>query len=194
MSRNTTVERKTTETQVSLELNLDGKGVYEIDTSIPFMDHMLSLMCKHSFFNLKLQASGDIEVDYHHLVEDLGITIGTAFRQLLEDKRQIRRYGAATLPMDESLATVALDICSRSVLVYNVDVCGKIGDFDIDLVEEFFRAFVSNSMITLHINLFYGNNLHHIAEAIFKAFGRALSQATRIDPSMEGVLSTKGKL
>ena len=194
MGRSTTVERKTAETQISLELDLDGKGVYEIDTSIPFMDHMLSLMCKHSFFNVKLQASGDIRVDYHHLVEDLGIALGIAFRQLLEDKKKIRRYGAATLPMDESLATVALDICSRSVLVYNVDVCGKIGDFDIGLIEEFFRAFVSNSMITLHINLFYGSNLHHILEAIFKAFGRALSQATRIDASMEGVLSTKGKL
>jgi len=194
MGRATTVERKTAETQIFLELDLDGKGVYEIDTSIPFMDHMLSLMGKHSFFNLKIKASGDIRVDYHHLVEDLGITLGIAFRQLLEDKKKIRRYGAATLPMDESLATVALDICSRSVLVYNVDRHGKIGDFDIELIEEFFRAFVCNSMITLHINLFYGSNLHHIVEAIFKAFGRALSQATRIDPTMEGVLSTKGKL
>lgn len=194
MGRNTKIERKTTETDISLELELDGQGVYEISTSVPFMDHMLSAMCKHSFFNLKLQASGDIDVDYHHLVEDIGITFGTAFRQILEDKSRIRRYGAATLPMDEALATVALDICSRSHLVYNVDMHGMIGNFNVDLIKEFFLAFVGNSMITLHINLFYGSNSHHIAEAIFKAFGRALSQATRINPSMQGILSTKGKL
>jgi len=194
MSRNTKIERKTTETDIRLELELDGEGKYEIATSIPFMDHMLSSMCKHSVFNVKLQASGDIEVDYHHLVEDIGITFGTAFRQILEDKSRIRRYGAATLPMDEALATVALDICSRSVLVYNVNMHGMVGNFDIDLLKEFFMAFVINSMITLHINLFYGSNIHHIAEAIFKAFGRALSQATRINPALNGVLSTKGKL
>lgn len=194
MSRSTKLERKTSETCIFLELELDGKGEYKIETSIPFMDHMLCLMCKHGFFNLKLKAQGDIEIDYHHVVEDIGIALGTAFRRLLEDKKQIRRYGAATLPMDEALATVALDICSRSVLVYNVNLSGKVGNFDVELVEEFFRAFASSSMITLHINLFYGKNIHHIIEAIFKAFGRALSQATRIDPHMGGVLSTKGKL
>lgn len=194
MSRSTKFERKTAETSICLELELEGKGRYQIDTSIPFMDHMLSLMCKHGFFDLDLRAEGDIQVDFHHLVEDLGIALGTVFKQLLEDKSLIRRYGAATLPMDEALATVAVDICSRSVLVYNVNAEGKIGDFDAQLVEEFFRAFVTNSMITLHINLFYGKNLHHILEAIFKAFGRALGQASRIDPNMDGVLSTKGKL
>ena len=194
MSRKTKLERKTTETSISLELELDGQGEYEIDTSVPFMDHMLSLMSKHGFFNLKLKARGDIDIDYHHVVEDIGISLGTAFRQLLKDNKQIRRYGAATLPMDEALATVALDICSRPILVYNVDISGKIGDFDAELIEEFFRGFTGNSMITLHINLFYGNNTHHIIEAIFKAFGWALSQAVRIDPHIKGVRSTKGKL
>jgi imidazoleglycerol-phosphate dehydratase len=194
MSRSTKLERKTSETSIFLELDIDGKGKYHIDTTIPFMDHMLSLMCKHGSFDLNIKAEGDIEIDYHHLVEDIGITLGTAFRQVLEDKKQIRRYGAATLPMDEALATVALDICSRPVLVYNVSLSGRVGNFDVELVEEFFYAFTSNSMITLHINLFYGKNIHHIIEAIFKAFGRALSQATRIDPYIQGVLSTKGKL
>lgn len=194
MSRKTKLERKTSETCISLDLELDGKGIYEINTSVPFMDHMLSLMCKHGFFNLTLKAQGDIEIDYHHVVEDIGIALGTAFRQILKDNKQIRRYGAATLPMDEALATVAIDICSRPILVYNVDISGKIGSFDVELIEEFFRGFTGNSMITLHINLFYGNNSHHIIEAIFKAFGWALSQAVRIDPHITGVLSTKGTL
>ncbi len=194
MSRNITLERKTSETNISFEFELDGQGKYTIDTSVPFMDHMLSLFCKHGFFNLQIKATGDIDVDDHHMVEDLGITLGEALHKLLENKKRIRRYGAATLPMDEALATVALDICSRPLLVYNVEISGKIKSFDIGLIEEFFRAFISNSMITLHINLFYGKNPHHIIEAIFKAFGRALSQATRIDPTMKDVLSTKGKL
>lgn len=194
MGRNTTLERKTSETNISLKIELDGQGKYMIDTSVPFMDHMLSLFCKHGFFNLQIKATGDIDVDDHHMVEDLGITLGKALHKVLENKKQIRRYGAATLPMDEALATVALDICSRPLLVYNVGISGKIKNFDIGLIEEFFRAFISNSMITLHINLFYGKNPHHIIEAIFKAFGRALSQATRIDLTMKDVLSTKGKL
>ncbi|MGA1840620.1 MAG: imidazoleglycerol-phosphate dehydratase HisB [bacterium] len=196
MTRKATIKRKTEETDIFLQLNLDGKGNYNINTSIPFFDHMLSLFTKQSFFDIELVAKGDIEVDFHHTVEDIGIILGQGLREALGNKEGIRRYGNATIPMDETLASVAVDICSRAVFVFNVPTKESYygGGFDLSITEEFFKAFITNSLITLHINLHYGKNLHHIIEAIFKSAGNALYQACRIDPKIEGVLSTKGRL
>jgi imidazoleglycerol-phosphate dehydratase len=170
--------------------------MYTVDTSIPFLDHMLSLMCRHGLIDLALRAKGDIDVDDHHTVEDTGIVFGKAVKQALGDMKGITRYGQASVPMDESLATVCLDISGRPFLVYRVDFPKKsrLKDFDPDLVEDFFHAFVSHAGITLHIGVPYGRNTHHIVEAIFKAFGRALRQAVEIDAKVKGVPSTKGKL
>lgn len=194
--RTAKVERKTKETDIMLTLNLDGKGQYTIDTSIPFLDHMLSLMCKHGIFDMKLKAKGDIEVDYHHTVEDIGIVLGKAVKQALGDMRGISRFGEATIPMDEALASVSIDISGRPYLVYKVvfPKRSKIKNFDPDLIEDFFQAFVSNSVITLHIESPYGRNTHHIIEAIFKALGRALKFAVSFDPRIKGIPTTKGKL
>ncbi len=194
--RRTSVARKTKETDIKIEINLDGTGAYVIDTSIPFLDHMLSLMSKHGLFDLKIKAKGDIEVDDHHTVEDTGIVLGKAFREALGDMRGIRRYGLASVPMDESLATVTLDMSGRPYLVYKVEFPkkSKLKDFEPDLVEDFLQAFVSHSGTTLHVSVPYGRNTHHIIEAVFKAFGRALRQAVEIDPRVKGVPSTKGKL
>ncbi|MGA1863490.1 MAG: imidazoleglycerol-phosphate dehydratase HisB [bacterium] len=196
MTRKATIKRKTEETDINLQLNIDGKGNYSIDTSIPFFDHMLSLFAKQSFFDIELVAKGDIEVDFHHTVEDVGIILGQGLREALGNKEGIRRYGNATIPMDETLASVSIDICSRAVFVFNVPERESYygGGFDLSITEEFFKAFITNSLITLHINLHYGKNLHHIIEAIFKAAGNALNKACRIDPKIEGVLSTKGRL
>jgi imidazoleglycerol-phosphate dehydratase len=194
--RKTTIERKTKETDIKLTLNLDGKGQYSIDTSVPFLDHMLSLMCKHGIFDMKLKAKGDIEIDYHHTVEDIGIVFGKAVKQTLGDMKGISRFGQATVPMDEALASVSIDISGRPYLVYRVffPKKSKIKSFDPDLIEDFLHAFASNSSITLHVESPYGRNTHHIIEAIFKALGRALRDAVSIDPRIKGIPTTKGQL
>ncbi len=194
--RKTSVERKTKETNIRAEINLDGTGRFAINTSVPFLDHMLSLMSKHGLFDLKIKAKGDIEIDNHHTVEDTGIVLGKAFKQALGGMKGIRRYGQASVPMDESLAAVNLDISGRPYLVYKVEFPkkGKLRDFDPDLIEDFLQAFISHSGTTLHVSVPYGRNTHHIIEAVFKALGRALRQAVEIDPRVKGVPSTKGKL
>lgn len=196
MERRARIVRNTSETHINVELLLDGKGTSEIKTPIPFMDHMLTLMARHGFMDLHIKAGGDIDVDYHHLVEDIGIVLGGTLSKALGDKSGISRYGSARLPMDETLSAIDLDISGRPYLVYNVRFPGrrKIKEFDLDLMEEFFRAFVNHAGLTLHMNLIYGKNVHHIAESLFKGLGRALAQAIRIDDRIAGVLSTKGKL
>lgn len=179
-----------------MELAIDGNGVSEIETGIPFLDHMLTLFARHGFFDLKLKATGDIDVDYHHTVEDTGIVLGQVLRQALGEKRGIRRYGYFLLPMDESLARVALDLSNRPAFVYKVDYKdAMVRDFSIGLVKEFFQAFANEAGCNLHINLEYGEEPHHIAEAIFKGFARALDSATTIDPRLgDAIPSTKGSL
>ena len=190
------IKRKTKETDISLDFNLDGSGKYSINTSIPFLDHMLSLMCRHGLFDVKLKAKGDLDIDDHHTVEDIGIVLGKAVRQALGDMKAISRYGQASVPMDEALASISLDISGRPYLVYKVEFPkkGKIKDFDPDLIEDFFQAFVSNSNITLHVNVLYGRNIHHMIEAVFKGLGRALRGAVSADKKIKGVLTTKGML
>jgi len=196
MSRKAQIIRKTKETDITVSLNLDGQGLYDIKTSIPFLDHMLSLFTKHGLIDLKIKAKGDIEIDYHHTVEDIGICLGDALKKTLGNKKGIKRYGNVTVPMDEAIASVTLDISERPYLVYKVVLPkkSKIKNFDADLVEDFLQAFVSRSGVTLHIAVPYGRNIHHIIEAIFKALGRALSEAVRVDPRIKGVMSTKGRL
>ncbi len=190
------ITRNTKETQIEMELNLDGTGVSEIDTGIPFFDHMLTLLAKHGLFDLKVKATGDIDVDYHHMVEDTGIVLGQAVKQALGDKGGIRRYGFFLLPMDESLARITLDLSNRQAFVYTVDFkFPMVRDFNIVLVKEFFQAFANDAACNLHINLEYGEEPHHIAEAIFKGFARALDMATTVDSRLRGALpSTKGTL
>ena len=190
------ITRNTKETQIEMELNLDGTGVSEIDTGIPFFDHMLTLLAKHGLFDLKVKATGDIDVDYHHMVEDTGIVLGQAVKQALGDKGGIRRYGFFLLPMDESLARISLDLSNRQAFVYTVDFkFPMVRDFNIVLVKEFFQAFANDAACNLHINLEYGEEPHYIAEAIFKGFARALDMATTVDPRLCGALpSTKGTL
>lgn len=190
------ITRNTKETQIEMELNVDGTGVSEIDTGIPFFDHMLTLFAKHGLFDLKIKATGDIDVDYHHMVEDTGIVLGQCLKQALGEKRGIRRYGFFLLPMDESLSRVALDLSNRQAFVYKVDFkFPMVRDFSIVLIKEFFQAFANDCACNLHINLEYGEEPHHIAEAIFKGFARALDMATSVDPRMGDALpSTKGTL
>lgn len=187
------VDRKTKETDIRLSINLDGEGKYAIDTSIPFLDHMLSLMSKHGLLDMKIKAKGDIDIDFHHTVEDIGIVLGKAMKEALGNMQGITRYGQASVPMDEALAMVSIDISGRPYLVYKVEIPkkSKIKNFDPDLIEDFLQAFASNSSITLHVITPYGRNTHHIIEAIFKALGRALRQAVAIDPRVKGVPSTK---
>lgn len=194
--RKTQIERKTKETDIKLSINLDGKGQYSINTPTPFLDHMLSLMCKHGLFDMKLKAKGDIDIDYHHTVEDIGIVLGKAVKQALGNMEGISRFAQATVPMDEALASVSLDISGRPYLVYKVAFPkkSKIKNFDPDLIEDFLQAFVSNSGITLHVESPYGRNTHHIIEAVFKALGRALRNAVSIDPRIKGIPTTKGQL
>lgn len=194
--RKARIDRKTKETQISVEMKLDGTGIYTIKTPIPFFDHMLTLMCKHGLFDIRLMAKGDVEIDDHHTVEDTGIVLGKVLKEALGDMKGISRYGQASVPMDEALAQVSLDICGRSYLVYNVAFPkkSKLREFDPDLIEDFLQAFAGSAGITLHVNVFYGRNTHHIIEAIFKALGRALRQAVTIDPRVKGVPSTKGSL
>ncbi|MBF0327942.1 MAG: imidazoleglycerol-phosphate dehydratase HisB [Nitrospirae bacterium] len=193
--RTATLERKTKETEISVELSLDGKGTADISTSIPFLDHMLNLFSFHGLIDLRVAAKGDIEIDYHHLMEDLGITMGEALKKALGDKKGITRYGAAVVPMDESLAQVAIDLSGRPYLIYNVEpTMHTLRGLEISLFEDFFRSFTNHAMMNLHITVSYGRDIHHIFEAIFKAFGRALREAVSIDPRMKGVPTTKGKL
>ncbi len=195
MKRTAVVNRKTSETDISLSLDIDGSGKYEIKSPVAFLNHMLELFAKHGFFNLTVKAEGDVEIDFHHTVEDLGICLGQAFKDALGDKKDIRRYGNVTIPMDEALSMVSLDISARPCLVFNVPpLQGKVGDFDIELVEEFFQGFVNNSGTTLHITVSSGKNHHHIIEAIFKAFARAMDMATQTDARAAGIPSTKGIL
>ena len=194
--RKTALKRKTKETDISLDLNLDGRGSYSINTSIPFLDHMLSLMCKHGLFDIKLKAKGDIDIDDHHTVEDIGIVLGKALKQAVGDMKGIARYGQASVPMDEALASVSIDISGRPYFVYKVEFPkkSKLKDFDPDLIEDFLQAFVSSSSITLHITVLYGRNIHHIIEAVFKGLGRALREAVTIDKRIKGIPTTKGML
>lgn len=193
--RSATIDRKTKETEIRVTLELDGRGECRIESPVPFLDHMLTQIARHGFFDLEVQAKGDVEIDAHHTVEDLGICLGEAFKQALGDKARIRRYGRGTMPMHEALASVILDFSGRPHLVYHVPMAkAKVGEFDTELVEEFFTAFCNHAGANVHVNLAYGDNLHHIIEAVFKAFARALDEATQFDPRIEGVLSSKGKL
>ncbi|MDE6472042.1 MAG: imidazoleglycerol-phosphate dehydratase HisB [Clostridia bacterium] len=191
--RKSQIERNTKETQIVLSLNLDGDGKYDVDTGVGFFDHMMTLFACHSGFDLTVKCKGDVRVDGHHSVEDIGIVLGKAIAQALGDKVGIKRYASVTIPMDESLASVTVDISGRQFLVFNAEgMTGKVGDFDIELVEEFFRAVANQAGLTLHINLHYGSNNHHKIEAIFKAFARALKEATTVVsnkiPSSKGML------
>jgi len=193
--RKAEVNRKTKETEVVLKLDLDGSGKHSINTSIPFFDHMLSLLAYHSGIDLFLKAKGDIRVDSHHTVEDVGICLGGGIRKAMGEAKGIQRYGMATVPMDETLVSVALDLSMRPCLVFHMKLRrSKIGTFDLELVEEFFRAFCNHARITLHINLLYGRNSHHMVEAVFKGVGRALREAVSIDERTSQVPSTKGVL
>jgi imidazoleglycerol-phosphate dehydratase len=195
MSRRAKIIRKTTETDIQLEIDLDKTAVSKIDTTIPFFNHMLELFARHGFFKLIIKSKGDTQIDDHHLIEDLGICLGKAVGQALDKKKGINRYGSASVPMDECLCRVDLDISGRPYLIYNVKYGRrKIGEFDPALVKEFFKAFTDQSGITLHINLEYGDNCHHIIEAVFKAFARALKKAVTLNENIKGVLSTKGSL
>ena len=195
MERKAKISRKTRETGISVDLNLDGSGKHQISTSIPFLDHMLSLLAAHGLFDLTIQAKGDTAVDFHHTVEDVGICLGSVLKQALGGKEGVRRYGSAFVPMDESLASVHVDLSGRPHLVYHVPLRKrKIGDFDTELVKEFFQALVNNAGITLHAQVAYGNNGHHIVESLFKACGRALRQAVAKDEKVRGIPSTKGSL
>lgn len=197
--RSAAIERVTKETQIALSLTIDGSGARRIDTPLPFLSHMLEAFARHGVFDLELTASGDIEIDAHHTVEDIGLVLGDAFQQALGERAGITRYGSATLPMDEVMATVAVDFCGRPAFVWNVSgLDGKwIGEFDCELAKEFFAAFASRAQCNLHVLLHYPErgNAHHVIECIFKAFARAADAATRIDPRLGGAVpSTKGTL
>lgn len=194
--RSTKVNRNTLETQISVELNLDGTGQAKFDTGLPFLDHMFDQIARHGLLDISIIAKGDLHIDAHHTVEDIGITLGQAFNQAVGDKKGLRRYGHAYVPLDESLSRVVLDISGRPGLVFNCEfVRGNVGEFDVDLIREFFQGFVNHALVTLHIDNLAGNNAHHQAETIFKAFGRALRIALELDPRMAGVMpSTKGTL
>ena len=195
MMREARLSRETKETAIKAELKLDGSGRHSIDTTIPFLDHMISLMTVHGLFDLNLKAHGDTQVDFHHTVEDVGICLGKVLRQALGKKEGIRRYGSAFVPMDESLASVHIDLSGRPCLVYDCALRRKrIGNFDTELVKEFFQAFVNNAAMTLHARILYGSNGHHMVESLFKACGRALREAAAKDEKVRGVLSTKGRL
>jgi imidazoleglycerol-phosphate dehydratase len=193
--RRSSLTRKTRETDIQLELDLDGAGTYEVATGIPFFDHMLESFTKHAAFDLRLRAKGDLEVDWHHSVEDVGIALGQALRQALGDARGIRRYGFFVLPMAESRVDVSLDVSNRAFLVYKVEVANdRVRDFDVSLVEDFLYAFSKNAGIDLHVELRYGKSPHHIVEAIFKGLARALRVAVELDPRITDVPSVKGVL
>jgi len=197
MPRRVQVERNTKETQIRVVLDVDGSGARSIQTPVPFLSHMLDAFARHGIYDLEVKATGDIEIDAHHTVEDIGLVLGNAFEQALGDRAGLVRYGSATLPMDEVLVTVAVDFCGRPAFVWKVaGLEGKwIGDFDCELAKEFFAAFATRAQCNLHVNVHYGGNAHHMIECIFKAFARATDSATRIDPRLGGQIpSTKGTL
>ena len=195
MARTSYVKRSTSETQIEVSLNLDGSGDQDIKTPIPFLDHMLSQLAKHGYFDLKVKAKGDTHIDFHHTVEDVGIAVGQAFKEALGEKKGIRRFAEANVPLNEALAQCVIDISGRAFFVFNVDFPkAKLGEFDVELVSEFFQAFSANSDITLHLNSPYWSNLHHITEALFKAFARSLDSACSIDSRTSDIPSTKGTL
>ena len=196
MTRSASVNRETKETQIAISLDLDGKGEGKFDIGIPFLEHMLDQLSRHGLIDLDIKARGDLEIDAHHTVEDIGITLGQAVNQALGDKKGIRRYGHAYVPLDEALSRVVLDCSGRPGLDYHAEYPrARVGDFDIDLLGEFFQGFVNHSLVTLHIDNIRGRNAHHIAETIFKAFGRALRMAVEFDPRMQDQMpSTKGSL
>ena len=195
-ARTAAVKRDTSETQIELSLNLDGTGVCEIETGLPFFEHMLTQIARHGLIDLRIQARGDLEVDAHHTVEDVGIVLGQAFAQAVGDKAGIYRYGHAYVPLDEALSRVVIDLSGRPGLFYGVEYTrARIGDFDVDLLREFFQGFVNHGMVTVHLDNLKGDNAHHQAETLFKAFGRALRMALSPDERMAGVVpSTKGSL
>ena len=189
------IKRKTAETQISVKLNLDGEGKCDIATGIGFLDHMLTLLAKHSFMDLTVKAKGDLEVDSHHTVEDIGIVLGEALREALGDKAGIHRYGNCFIPMDETLAQACLDFSGRPFLIFGAEIPKiKLGNYDTEMTEEFFRAIAMHCGLTLHIRVLYGSNVHHIIEAVFKAFARAVAEAAAVDPRVKGVMSSKGVL
>ena len=195
MSRKSIVKRKTSEVDVSVELNIDGKGLYNIDTGIPFFDHMLEQLSKHGLFDLNIKASGDTEIDFHHTVEDVGIALGEAFNEALGDKKSIKRYGSFSVPFDETLSSSDIDQSGRPFFIFDVDLNnGKVGEFDIELAKEFFQSFTNNIKANIHINTKYGSNNHHIIESIFKSVARSLDIATQIDSRSDSIPSTKGNL
>ncbi|MCB2295028.1 imidazoleglycerol-phosphate dehydratase HisB [Clostridium algoriphilum] len=195
IERQAKISRKSKETNIDLSINLDGSGNYDGDTGIGFFDHMLCLFAKHGLLDLSVKAVGDLLVDSHHTIEDVGIVLGSAIKEALKGKEGIKRYGTSFVPMDEALATVSVDLSGRSYLVFDATfTVDKIGSFDTEMVEEFFRAVAANGGITLHARVIYGKNNHHMVEALFKALGKALNEALTYDPRIKGVLSTKGSL
>lgn len=195
MTRKASVNRKTRETDIKAVIDLDGSGIYQIDTGIGFFDHMLSGFARHGFFDLSLSCKGDLDVDCHHTIEDCGIVLGQAIAKALGDKEGIRRFGSSLLPMDEALVRCVIDLSGRPYLVFNEEFSNdRVGDFDTEMVREFFYAISYSSMMTLHIDELNGENSHHLIEASFKAFGKALHEAVTIDQNIKGVLSTKGSL
>ncbi len=195
MARQAQINRTTNETQISVALDLDGSGRSALATGVPFLDHMLDQIARHGVFDLDVKAAGDLHIDAHHTVEDIGITIGQAFAKAVGNKSGVRRYGHAYVPLDEALSRVVVDLSGRPGLVCKVDfVRARIGEFDVDLMHEFFQGFVNHALVTLHIDNLRGDNAHHQAETVFKAFGRALRMAVEIDPRTQGVPSTKGSL
>ena len=194
--REAAITRKTRETQVSVRLNLDGSGASRLASGVPFLDHMLDQVARHGVFDLEIEAKGDLHIDAHHTVEDIGITLGQAFAQALGDKRGVRRYGHAYVPLDEALSRVVVDLSGRPGLVMKIEFARpRIGDFDVDLVHEFFQGFVNHAQVTLHVDNLRGDNAHHQCETMFKAFARALRMAAEADPRAAGsVPSTKGTL
>ena len=195
MARISQVKRSTSETQIEVSLNLDGTGIQDIQTPVPFLDHMLSQVARHGYFDLTVKAKGDTHIDFHHTVEDVGIAVGQAFKKALGDKKGIRRFAEANVPLNEALAQCIIDISGRAFFVFNLELPkAKLGEFDVELVPEFFQAFAANSDITLHFSSPYWNNLHHITEALFKSFSRALDSACTLDFRSEDIPSTKGTL
>ena len=196
MSRTASVERNTLETQITVSVNLDGTGQAKFDTGVPFLEHMMDQIARHGLIDLEITAKGDLHIDAHHTVEDIGITLGQAFAKAVGDKKGIRRYGHAYVPLDEALSRVVLDLSGRPGIEFNVDfVRGMIGEFDVDLFHEFFQGFINHALVTLHVYNLRGHNAHHQAETVFKAFGRALRMALEVDPRMGEVIpSTKGSL
>jgi len=193
--RTATVTRGTAETDIRVTLNLDGRGRYEIETGVPFLNHMLEIFARHGFFDLSVRARGDVEVDDHHTVEDVGLCLGQGFREALGDKAGIRRFGEATVPLDEALVTTVVDLSGRPFFVYDVRIeQAKIGLFDVELIHDFLLAFTNQAALNLHVRMASGRNPHHVVEAVFKSLARALDFATQRDPRLSGVLSTKGSL